>query len=149
MSGVVLRAQTDFGQPLLTDFGQTDCHILCLANLFGKWGGQGRGEEGGEGGEGRKGGSGRGGGNGVGVQWGRSPVGGGPGKSDAVPVERGPLVVCGFRSLVVANISHVSNLVWVFRGVVLVFWAFSFEKTLSGRGVTRCPESPDVCIFCQ
>ena len=48
-------------------------------------------------------------------QWRGAPAGTGPG------VE---------RSLVVANISHVSNLVWVFRGVVLVFWAFSYEKTL-------------------
>ena len=45
LSGVVWRAQTYFGQPQLTYFGQTDCHVLCLANLFGKWGGVERGGE--------------------------------------------------------------------------------------------------------
>ena len=45
-------------------------------------------------------------------------------------------------------ISYVSNLMWVFRGVVLVFWAFSFEKTLKRSGCHMI-ESPDVCLFCQ
>ena len=80
----------------------------------------------------------------------------------AVPVEGGPplgpvLVGSGpwwwptfrvFFCRLPTLISYVSNLMWVFRGVVLVFWAFSFEKTLTAvRGVTQCPESPDVCFL--
>ena len=43
-------------------------------------------------------------------------------------------------------ISYVSNRVWVFRGVVLVFWAFSFEKTPQRffcHAVSREPR----CVF--
>ena len=100
----------------------------------------------------------------MGVQWGRS-------RWEAVlekvtrsqvtrsPVERGPplgpvlvgsgpwwwptfRVFCRLPTL----ISYVSNLVWVFRGVVLVFWAFSFEKTPQRffcHAVSREPR----CVF--
>ena len=106
-------------------------------------------------GEGRGVGSGRCGGHGIGgpegARWEaalekvtRSQVG-------AVPSGEGPPAGTspdGERSLVVANISrffcrlptlvsYVSNLVC------------HFKRPYSGRGVTRCPESPDVCIFCQ
>ena len=68
----------------------------------------------------------------MGVQWGAVPGGG-----------QHFAFFCRLPTL----ISYVSNLVWVFPGVVLVFWAFSFEKTHSGSFVTRCPENPDVCFF--
>ena len=117
-----------------------------------------RAGEGGEGGEGAGGAE-------V-MAWGpvgAVPVGGGPGKSDAVPSVCGQGAPAGTgpggeRSLVVANISlfflsspdlisYVSNLVWVFRGVVLVFWAFSFEKALKAVGVSHDVQRAQMCVF--
>ena len=46
-------------------------------------------------------------------------------------------------------ISYVSNLVWVFRGVVLVFWAFSFEKAPKAVGVSHDVQRAQMCVFCQ
>ena len=46
-------------------------------------------------------------------------------------------------------ISYVSNLVWVFRGVVLVFWASSFAKTLKRSGCHTMSREPRCVFFCQ
>ena len=72
-------------------------------------------------GEGR-GGERGGGGHGVKVQWGQ----GCPGWDRSLMEANISRFFCRLPTL----ISNVSNLVWVFRGVVLVFWAFAFEKTL-------------------
>ena len=96
------------------------------------------------------------------------PVGGGPGKSDAVPSGCGPQwrgstrwdpsrwgAVPGvgqhfaFFCRLPTLISYVSNLMWVFRGVVLVFWAFSFQKTLKRSGCHTVSREPRCVFFCQ
>ena len=43
-------------------------------------------------------------------------------------------------------ISYVSNFVWFFRGVVLVFWAFSFEKTPKRSGCHTVSREPR-CVY--
>ena len=92
--------------------------------------GEGRGVEGREGGSGGHGAGG--------------PVG-------AVPLEAvsGGGQHFAFFCRLPTLISYVSNLMWVFRGVVLVFWAFSFQKTLKRSGCHTVSREPRCVFFCQ